>query len=220
MRYGKIILFTVMALVISDLFCSDIYARRGGGFRSSSSRSGGSSSAGCGSSRRSSASRTSTWRSQSKTPQRNSEDQKSYEKAQAAGTAFSSKSEATAAFKTKYGSQYSANFASKPPTRPDYIPQSASLNGRTYPIEYNQSYGSYGYMGPGRAWVTYDATSDPVMLNRLMSRNNYYYDRYPNQMYGQRAVSSKALLWLGIIFATLLLVGGAALVLSEAGMAD
>lgn len=230
MRYGKIILVTVLALGVSDFFCASAYARRGGGFSSSSSRSSSSSSrssssrsSGWGSSsRRSTPSRTSTWgssnrtsspltssfstsgsRSQTQTTRRSAADQRLYDKAKASGTAYSSKSAATTAFKSKYGNQYTARYASKPATRPDHIPQSTSVGGRTYPIEYNQRYGGYGYMGPSGSWVMYDAMADAAMLSMLMSRNHYYYDQ-PGMFYARSGGPGTALLLTGITFAALI----------------
>ena len=123
-----------------------------------------------------------------------------YDKAKASGTAYSSKAAATDAFKSKHGNQYTARYASQPATRPDHIPASTSVGGRTYPVSYNRQYGGYGYMGPGGSWVMYDAMADAAMLSILMSRNNYYYDP-PGVIYGRRSGFGTALVWIGIIFA-------------------
>ena len=227
MRYGKIALIIVLTFGVTDFFDATAYARRGGGFRSSSSRSTSTRSSSWGSStRRTTTSRTSKWRSstsssaargsrsQAQTPRRTAADQKLYEKAQASGTAFSSKSAATTAFKSKYGSKYTARFDSRPATRPDYIPQSTLVGGRTYNIQYNRQYGGYGYMGPSRTWIMYDAMADAVMLNSLMSRNYYYYDR-PRTVYVGSVESSAILLWTGVVCLGLILAFAVYLVATE-----
>lgn len=190
MRFWKPILIAGLALVVTGIFSSDAYARRGGG---SSSRSSSSSSSWGSSSRSSSQSRASMWGSSSRssqststglktsgtrtqTPVRSAADQKLYDKAKSSGTAYSSKSAATDAFKSKYSKQYTSRYASKPTTRPDHIPSTTSVAGKTYNITYDQRRGGYGYMGPGGSWVMYDAMADAAMLNLLMPRHYYYYD--------------------------------------------
>ncbi len=221
MRFGKTVLIVVLALGVSDLFCADAYARRGGGSSSSSSRSSSSRSSSWGSSsRQSTPSRTSNWgsssrsssspnqglstfgsRSQTQKSGRSAADQRLYDKAKAAGNAYPSKSAATEALKSKHSSQYTSRYASKPATRPDHIPTSTSLGGKTYPINYNPRYGGYGYMGPGGSWIMYDAMADAVMLDILMSRNNYYYDR-PGFMYSRSGHGRSLLPLMGILCAT------------------
>lgn len=97
------------------------------------------------------------------------------QKAKTAGTSYDSRTTALSAFKDKYASQYTTKFKAEPKTRPDYIPQSTSIGGRSYPVAYNTQYGGYGYMGAGSAWVSYDPLGDAVMANTLMGRNNYVY---------------------------------------------
>lgn len=159
MRFGKTILFAILALGVSDLLTADAFARRGGGYRSSSSRS--SSSRSSSSLRRSTQSRAATWgsRTQNSTSSSNSftltrgaspsaADQQSRHKAKTAGTYYSSKSEATDAFHSKHGGQYTSRYRNEPATRPGHIPRTTTVGRSTYDIHYNSRYGGYGYRGP------------------------------------------------------------------------
>jgi len=109
-------------------------------------------------------------------PKRSSAQEAAYKKAAKSGTAFKSKKAATADFKSKNASKYKSSYATKPATRPDYIPQTTSVGGNSYNVSYNAGYGGYGYMGPMGTWVMYDAMADAATLSLLMSRQGYYYD--------------------------------------------
>ena len=214
MRRWKLILIFGLVFVATGLSSSDAFARRGGG---SSSRSSSSRSSSWGSSSRSSSqSRTSMWggssrssqstsyglsssgsRTRNQTPARSAVDQKVYDKAKASGTAYSSKSEAVSAFKSKYSNQYTSRYASKPATRPNHIPSTTSVGGKTYNIIYDQRRGGYGYMGPGGSWRMYDAMADAAMLSILMPRHYYYYDQPYMRTHYDRGFST--LLWGGVI---------------------
>ncbi len=234
MRFGKTVLIIVLVLGVSDFFCVDAYARRGGASRSSSSRSSSSrsSSSWGSSSRRSTPSHTTNWgsssrssssltgslrtsgsRARTQTSRRSAGDQRLYDKAKASGTAYSSKSAATEAFKSKYSGQYTGRYASKPATRPDHIPQTTSVGGKTYSIDYSRRYGGYGYMGPGGSWIMYDAMADAAMLSILMSRNNYYYDQ-PGVYYA-RSGGGTSLLWIGTVFAVLIVASAVYIQVNE-----
>lgn len=112
-----------------------------------------------------------------------STDTKLYQKAQQQGTAFKSRSEAQTAFKQKHSEQYTSKFAAEPKTRPAHIPQSTTVNNKTYNINYDQSRGGYGYWnggGPGLGtWIMYDMFSDAIMMNAMMSNHGYYYGAAP-----------------------------------------
>lgn len=208
MRFWKIVLITILAVGMTGAFDTDAMARRGGG-GFSSSRSSFSSS-------RSTPSRSSTWGSKTSTsksglstsgsrktsvskPVRSSADTALHAKAAKSGTAYKSKTEATSAFKTKNAAQYKSTYAIKPTTRPDHIPPSTSVGGKSYDVSYNQQHGGYGYMGPSGSWMAYDAMSDAIMLNTLMTRQNYYYDRPGSVRYEISGGGLAWLMWFGII---------------------
>jgi len=88
------------------------------------------------------------------------------------GTSFKSKKAAQEKFKKDHAKKYSATYKSKPATRPGHIPQTTNVGGQNININYNSTYGGYGYMSGGR-WMLYDAMRDIVMMNMLMSQNNY-----------------------------------------------
>jgi len=87
---------------------------------------------------------------------------------------YSSKKDAQAAFKKENATKYTSTYTSKPTTRPTHIPQSTSVGGRDYNVTYNVNHGGYGYTNSLGAWVVYDAMSDAIMMNHLMSRNAAY----------------------------------------------
>lgn len=106
-------------------------------------------------------------------------DSATYSRAKANGTVFTSKEAAASAFKSKNASKFPSKFASEPKSRPDYIPQSTTSGGKTYNITYNSGYGGYGYTNSLGAFIMYDAMSDAMMMNSLMTRNNYVYGPAP-----------------------------------------
>ena len=92
------------------------------------------------------------------------------------GSGYKSKDQAVAAFKEKHASTYTNKFTSEPKSRPEYIPQSTSVGGKTVNITYNSGYGGYGYMHPlTGAWMAYDVMSDMAMMSMMMNRHGYTY---------------------------------------------
>ena len=100
--------------------------------------------------------------------------QKSLETAKKNGTAFKSKDDATAAFKKNQAGKYPAKYATKPATRPEHIPATTMVNGRSVNVVWNADRGCYGYPGSTLgAFIAYDMMSDAIMMNTMMSRNHY-----------------------------------------------
>jgi hypothetical protein len=102
-----------------------------------------------------------------------------FESAKRSGTLFSSRDEAAQAFRSRYAKDYGTSFVSEPQSRPSYIPGYTLVGGRRSPIAYVPSLGGYGYMNALGAWVLYDALSDPIALDPLMARTNYYWGSPP-----------------------------------------
>ena len=102
-----------------------------------------------------------------------------HDRAKKQGTHFNSRSDATAAFKQQKGAEikqkYPTSFSSQPSTRPDYIPQSTSVGGKTYNITYNQSHGGYGYMDALGTFILYDMMTDAMFMNTQMRQYGYAY---------------------------------------------
>lgn len=107
-------------------------------------------------------------------------DSLSYQRAKDNGTAFTSKTAAVNNFKTKYADKYPSTFKTEPKTRPNYIPQSTNVGGKSYNVTYNNQYGGYGYMGPGNSWVSYNPMMDALVLSSLMNSHNYYVGTPPS----------------------------------------
>lgn len=108
-----------------------------------------------------------------------------YTTAQRNGTAFSSREAAATSFRSQYGSQYTSRFASEPSARPNYIPQTTSVGGRTVNVVYNAGLGGYGYFDPGLGhWVLYNALADAVMMNTLMAAHSYWWGPAPMYVAG------------------------------------
>jgi hypothetical protein len=97
------------------------------------------------------------------------------EKAKSAGTQFQSRDDAVREFRASYGRTYTSNFASEPATRPDYIPSTTIVGGRTCNVIYHPAYGGYGYFSDGQ-WNVYDAMVDAAVADSLMRRHDYYYE--------------------------------------------
>jgi hypothetical protein len=103
-----------------------------------------------------------------------------YDSAKRNGTLFSSKAEASSAFRSRYAKDYSTRFASEPAARPSYIPSSYSVGGRSVNVVYNAGLGGYGYLHPILGtWILYDALSDAAMMDQAMSSRGYYYGGAP-----------------------------------------
>lgn len=103
-----------------------------------------------------------------------------FDSARRSGTLFSSKAEASQAFRNSYAKDYASTFAAEPRVRPSYIPSSAVIGGRSVNIVYSPSLGGYGYYHPGLGtWMLYDALSDASMLDRAMYGRGYYWGGAP-----------------------------------------
>lgn len=88
---------------------------------------------------------------------------------------YKSKEQAVAAFKEKNASQYTSKFITEPKTRPDYIPQSTSVGGKTVNVTYNAGFGGYGYYHPTLGtWMAYDMMHDAAMMSIMMNRHGGY----------------------------------------------
>jgi hypothetical protein len=90
------------------------------------------------------------------------------------GAQFSSRDEAVRDFQQKYATSYPSTFSREPSFRPSYIPQTIIVSGNPYPIYYDWSHGGYGYWS-GSTWTAYNVLRDTLMLETLMSQNNYSY---------------------------------------------
>jgi|GEM_PF-3162349 len=103
-----------------------------------------------------------------------------YDSARRNGTLFSSREEAAQSFRSRYAGDYGSRFASEPSTRPSYIPNSATVGGRSVNIVYSPVLGGYGYIHPILGtWMLYDALSDAAMMNYAMSSRGYYWGAPP-----------------------------------------
>jgi len=99
-----------------------------------------------------------------------------YDSARRTGTLFSTKTEAQSAFASRYSSQYGSTFQAEPASRPAWIPSSTLVDGRSVNVAYNPGLGGYGYLHPSLGtWVLYNAMSDAIMMDSLMTHHNYYY---------------------------------------------
>jgi hypothetical protein len=90
------------------------------------------------------------------------------------GAQFSSRNEAVQNFQQKYATSYPSSFSREPSVRPSYVPQTTIVGGNTYHIYYDWSQGGYGYWS-GSTWMAYNVLRDTLMLDTLMSQNNYTY---------------------------------------------
>lgn len=134
-------------------------------------------------------SKSSTWSkttpttSQTSTRVASNVDSAKYKSAVQSGKAFPTRTAAVNDFKAKNASTYTSKYASEPATRPDHIPQTYKSGGNTYNITYDRSAGGYGYWnggGPGLGtFLLYDAMSDAIMTDHLMSRSGYYVGAAP-----------------------------------------
>ena len=182
MRVLRGLLLVVMTVGASGIITEAALARRGGDSRPVAAlgrEAPHPHATACGATPRSSSSASRRWTSK---PKRSAADQKLYSKAAANGTAFKSKSTATKDFANKYEKQYTQKPTPgnpAPSKRPDHIPETTSVGGKTYNVTYNVNQGGYGYWsgGPGiGTWMMYDAMSDAVMMSVLMQRHQYSYD--------------------------------------------
>ncbi len=126
-----------------------------------------------------------------------------FERARSRGTAFSTRSEALRAFKTRNRGRFQNHFSSRPASRPTYIPRyTTGPNGSRYAVKYRPDLGGYGYYSPSMGrWMLYNVMGDAVMMNLLMHNQGYYYGGIPPSAAGGWGPSSTmgALLFLGLI---------------------
>lgn len=178
MQITRAILLALLTIGISAATTESVSARRGGGFSSSRSFS----------SRRPTPSRSSSWSktrtspSVNRVPQSRPKQSEADRRVNAKTPTYRSKDEATKAFVSQYKGTYTQKPTpgSPPPAkRPDYIPRSTTVEGKTYNVTYNMNQGGYGYWnggGPGiGTWIMYDALSDAAMTSALMTRHDVYY---------------------------------------------
>lgn len=218
-RWASILIACILIIGQPAFDLSNIEAKgggRSGGF--SSSRSSGGFSSSRSSSSSSSGSRSSGWGSSSKSskpvptppqtvkkPTLTPAQQKMKAAATKQGTVFKSPSEARTAFSKKYGDQYKSTYASKPATRPSHIPESTSVNGKSYNVTYNVNHGGYGYYGPSGSWIMYDAMRDAAMLGVLMNSHNYYVPPTGGSVVVHERSGSAII--VGILFCTVVVCG-------------
>jgi len=213
-RFSRMFSYIMMLMILFAAMPTELDAR--GGSRSSSSRSSSSrsysrsKSTSRGTSKSLTSKRSTSTKKTKAAVTRSKVDQKAYATAKANGTAFKSKGDATKSFKSKYGKQYTSTYATKPATRPAHIPQTyKDPGGNTYNVTYNSQHGGYGYMGPSGTWMAYNAMSDAIMLNALMQRNNYYYDKPVTQAVPAQRGSPAGYI-LGALLAAVVIIGIAA----------
>lgn len=63
-------------------------------------------------------------------------------------------------FKSKNASKYPSTFSTQPATRPSYIPPKTTVNGKEREIQYNPTYGGYGFFDDLGKFMIYDAITD------------------------------------------------------------
>ena len=101
-------------------------------------------------------------------------DRRVLDKARSQGTMYRSRNEATTAFRSKFGNQYTSKYPTRPATRPSHVPRRTTVNGQQYDVRYNQQYGGYGYMAGG-GWRPYSVWGDAAMMGMLMSSRGCAY---------------------------------------------
>lgn len=125
-------------------------------------------------------------------------DKVAYEKAVKSGTAFKTRDEAVKDFSAKHGAKYTSTFPKEPVTRPSYIPQTTTVGGRSYNINYNPQYGGYGYMNSLGTWMMFDALTDAATMTMLMNNHGYYtgspYAEAPKAQ--QKSDDSSGIFWI------------------------
>lgn len=119
-----------------------------------------------------------SWGSKSKTtttPRKQSvADKKLAAKAKKNGTKYKDRKSAVAAFKKKNATKYPSKFKSRPTTRPNYIPRTTMVNGRSVDIVWNPGLGGYAYMNALGTLVLYDVMADELARQRLMRQAGYW----------------------------------------------
>ena len=146
----------------------------------------------------------------SSAPKATKADVAAYKEAASSGKAFKTKAEATQTFTKNIDKECPSKFTAEPSVRPTYIPQSYSCpSGQNVTINYNRSYGGYGYMDPlTNAFVLFSAAS---MLSasdheRIMMQHGYYVGDppvYHSSIVSQIFVGCIVLLVFGIVVVVL-----------------
>lgn len=204
MKYIKLIAIILAALVAIPTEAKSY----GGGGRSSSFGGGSSKSYSSGTNKSTSNSSKSIWGGKSTAPQSSTRVESNvskaqYEKAVKSGKAFPSRTDAINDFKAKNASTYTSKYSVEPSTRPSHIPSTYRSGGTTYNITYDRNNGGYGYWSGGNTgigtFMLYDAMSDAVMMNTLMSNQGYYYGAKPSTNTVGSAFLTIVLSILGVI---------------------
>lgn len=95
---------------------------------------------------------------------------------------YTSKKEAEAAARKELASKNTYTSSTPPPTRPSYVPQTVTRNGRTYETDYyrlpNGSYG-YGYRDPTTGLIVSLLAADMIMDAAYMRNHGYTYGPAP-----------------------------------------
>lgn len=146
---------------------------------------------------------------QSSAKQKSTVQQKRYEAASKSGKAFKTRDAAVKDFKTKNADKFPSKYTTKPETRPAHIPEKTKdASGQSRDVVYDNSHGGYGYYsggGPGLGtFIMYDMMSDAIMMNTMMSRQNYYIGDSPQLVY-QESRSSVGLVFLFIIMIVIII---------------
>ena len=91
-------------------------------------------------------------------------------------------------FEKNHAKNYSSSYSSEPTSRPAHIPQTVTVDNRSYRVYYDPVHRGYGYQD-GYGWRTYEVVRDAVMLGALMQHHNYNYGggygSYGAPYYGQ-----------------------------------
>jgi hypothetical protein len=188
----------VAALILAFISAELVDARSGGSSRSSSSSSRSSSSSSSSSSGSSkswggSGGGSKTWgggstgggssanKAATPKPAGSKADQAAHSTSQMVGGKYTSREAAAEAFKKEQGAKYQNRFDTEPKTRPDYIPNTTTVDGRQVNVAYDPQRREYGYANPRGGWFSYNPMMDLMMLNMLMSShgNQYVYNNAP-----------------------------------------
>lgn len=136
-----------------------------------------------------------------------------YKEAVKSGKVFKTREDAVADFKATKASSYTSRYASEPTSRPEHIPSTyRGSNGQTYNVTYNQQGGGYGYWGGGGpglgTFILYDMASDAIMMNAMMSRNNYHVGPPPvaHTTHVHHTSNGWGWFWFTILFGTLAVI--------------
>lgn len=178
----------ILALVTMMSFPADVLAKGGKGGSRSSSRSSSRSKPSTRSNTNAKSTKNSnkSWGSSKKTTAQKSKttaDKKLHDRAKSQGTQFKDRKSATTSFAAKKGPELKKSnpvtFATKPTTRPSYVPQNTMVGGNTYNISYNQGRGGYGYMDTLGMFIMYDIMTNRSFVDNQMRSSGYAYGPAP-----------------------------------------